>query len=86
MKGEVVIDSKGEITSSLPLDDNNINEVGSLISNILQDINSYMRLNDNAMGDLKKTTLLLGDNHEITIIVGADNIKASVKEINNVLG
>jgi hypothetical protein len=78
MKGEVVIDPQGEVTSSLPLDDGPVQQIGILISNILQDLNSYMRLNGNAMGDLKKTTLLLGKNHEVTIIVGEDSIKASV--------
>jgi hypothetical protein len=31
----VIIDSKGEVTSSLPLNDTNINEIGVLITNIL---------------------------------------------------
>lgn len=41
----------------------------------------YMRMNQNVMGDLKKTTIRLGNNHEMNIIVGAENIKAIVKEI-----
>ena len=81
MKGEFIIDSKGEITSSLPLGHDETNEVGVLISNILQDINMFMRMNQQAMGDLKRTTLRLGQNHEVSIIVGADQIKAIVREI-----
>ena len=54
--------------------------MGVLISNILQDINSYMKMNQNAMGEFKKTTLRIGT-HEISIVVGAEVIKASVKEI-----
>lgn len=65
----------------MPLDDPAISEVGILITNILQDISSYMKMNDNAVGELKKTTLLLGDDHEVHIVVTADQIKASIKEI-----
>lgn len=42
-----------------------------------------MRMNGGAPGDLKKTTLRLGTGHEISIAVGADSIKAVVKEINS---
>ena len=81
MKGHVMIDSKGEISTSLPLDNEKANELGQVISNILQDINSYMKMNQSAMGDLKKTTLRLGGHHEISFVVGNDQIKAVVKEI-----
>jgi len=81
MKGHVIIDSKGEISTSLPLDNEKTNELGQVITNILQDINSYMRMNQNAMGDLKKTTIRIGGNHEISFVVGNDQVKAVVKEI-----
>jgi hypothetical protein len=42
-----------------------------------------MRLNDNAMGELSKTTLRLGNNHEVQIVVGLDQIKATVKELSS---
>ena len=72
MKGQVIIDSKGEITTSLPLDSEYTNELGLIISNILQDINTYMKFNNNQMGDLKKTTLRIGNHHEVSIVVGSD--------------
>ena len=40
----------------------------------------YMKHTGGAVGDLKKTVLRLGDNHEIRIVVGAENIKAVVRE------
>ena len=46
----------------------------------MQDINSYMRMNNNEPGDLRKTTVTVGK-HEINILVGAEVIKASVKEV-----
>jgi hypothetical protein len=76
-----VIDAKGEISSTLPLNNEQTNELGVVISNILQDINTYMRMNNNVMGDLRKTTLRLGNTHEISIVVGNEQIKAIVKEI-----
>jgi hypothetical protein len=45
MKGEVIIDAKGEITSSLTIGNEELHEIGDLITNILQDINTYMRMN-----------------------------------------
>ena len=83
MKGQVIIDARGEISSTLPLGNDQTNELGLVISNILQDINSYMRTTGNAPGELRKTTLLLGNNHEVRIVVGADQIKAVVRELNN---
>ena len=81
MKGELVIDSKGEVASSLNLDDDQMNELAVLIGNILQDVNSYMRMNNNETGELKKTTLRLGNNHEMRIVVGADQITAQIDEL-----
>ena len=81
MKGNIIIDSKGEITSTLPTNNDDTNEIGLIISNILQDINTYMRMNQNAMGELKKTTLRLGGHHEVNIVVGNDQIKAVVREL-----
>ncbi len=81
MKGEVIIDMKGEISSTLPHSNEQTNELGVLISNILQDLGAYMRLNHGQTGDLKKTTLRLGDSHELRIVMGADRIKAVVLEI-----
>ena len=81
MKGEVIIDMKGEISSTLPHSNEQTNELGVLISNILQDLGAYMRLNHGQTGDLRKTTLRLGDSHEIRIVMGADRIKAVVLEI-----
>jgi hypothetical protein len=40
----------------------------------------YMKHTGGGVGDLKKTVLRLGDNHEIRIVVGAENIKAVVRE------
>jgi len=45
--GEIIIDAKGEVTSTLPLENEDLNEMSSVISNILQDINSYMIMNKN---------------------------------------
>ena len=39
-----------------------------------------MRMNDNEMKDLRKTTLRVGK-HEINIVVGNEVVKASVKEV-----
>ena len=85
MKGEVEINSSnGEISSSLSLSNEHTNEVGQVITNILQDVNTYMRLNGGAaqIGDLKKTTLLLSNiGHEVRIVVGSESIKAIVRPI-----
>ena len=82
MKGEVLISTQsGVITSTLPTNLERNNEIGNAISNILQDIQMYMRQTGGAVGDLKKTVLRLGDEHEVHIVVGAENIKAVVKEI-----
>ena len=67
----------------MPIDNEKTNELGLIINNILQDINSYMRLNNDQTGDLRKTTLRLGQHHEISIVIGSDQIKAVVKEINH---
>jgi len=80
MKGEVIIDSKGEVSSSLPLSGEGAGELGHLITSILQDVNMYMCLGEIQAGSLKKTTLRLGNQHEVQIVVGADSIKASVTE------
>lgn len=81
MKGQVIIDAKGEISSSLPLDNEQCNQMGLIINNILQDINTYMKMNNNQPGELRKTTLRIGNHHEVSIVVGSDQIKAVVKEI-----
>ena len=81
MRGYVTIDSKGEISSSLPLGNEDTNELGVVIQNILQDVNSYMRMNGNQLGDLHQTTLRLGNAHEVKIVVNPENITALVKEI-----
>ena len=39
-----------------------------------------MKMNNGTMGDLKKTTLRVGS-HEVSIVVGEEVIKASVKEV-----
>ena len=70
----------GVITSTLPTSLERNNEIGNAITNILQDIQMYMKHTGGAVGDLKKTVLRLGDNHEIRIVVGAENIKAVVRE------
>lgn len=77
----MIIDMKGEISSTLPHSNEQTNELGVLISNILQDINSYMRANQGQCGQLHKTTLRLGASHEVRIVVGSDRIKAVVREI-----
>ena len=80
-----MIDSKGEISSTLPLNNTETNELGMLICNMLQDINSYMRGNN--VTDLRKTTVRLGSGHEISIVMGGDGIKAVVKEVgDNLVG
>jgi hypothetical protein len=81
MKGEVEINqTNGEISSTLALSNEQTNELGQVITNILQDVNSYMRMNGGQMGDLRKTTLLLGNlGHEVRIVVGQDTIKAIVR-------
>ena len=86
MKGEVSISIPGnEVSSTLPLmADQQTNEVAQCITNILQDINQYMKLNGGAaqLGELRKTTLVLGNiGHEVRIVVGTDNIKAVVRPI-----
>ena len=87
MKGTVSIDSKGEITSTLPLGDEKTNELGIVISSILQDINSYMKSSQGSqMGELRKTTLRLGNSHEVRIVVGAEQIKAKIIELGGAEG
>jgi hypothetical protein len=81
MKGVVIIDMIGEISSTLPHSTEQTKELGVLISNILQDIAGYMRLIQGQSGDLKKITLRLGDSHEVRVVMGADRIKAVVREI-----
>ena len=83
MKGEVIIDSKGEISSTLAHSNEQTKELGVIISNILQDINTYMtKVNSQEKHlQLRKTTLRLGNSHEVRIVVGADQIKAVVREI-----
>jgi hypothetical protein len=49
----------------------------------LQDINAYMKANNSVMGDLRKTTLRLGNGHEVTFVQGNDQIKAIIKEISD---
>jgi hypothetical protein len=85
MKGEVLIDMKGEISSTLPHSTEQTNELGILISNILQDINAYMRTSGGSTGELRKTVLHL-NNHVVRIVIGTDKIKAIVKEINTTTG
>ena len=60
--------------------DGSANEPGLVTSNILQDINTYMRMNGGQTGELRKSTLRLGDKHEVSIVVGTDHIKAVVRE------
>eukprot|EP00347_Sterkiella_histriomuscorum_P019596 403341026 len=91
MKGQVIIDLKGEITSSLPIDNEQTNEIVQLINNILQDVNQYMKQNNNQMGELRKTTLLVGGSngqnaHEVCIVIGSDKIQAVVKEVFSAAG
>ena len=86
MKGEVIIDMKGEISSTLPHSNEQTNALGVIISNILQDLSTYMRLNQGQTGELRKTTLRLGDSHEVRIVVGAERIKAVVREIGEAAG
>ena len=82
MKGEVLIHTEtGEITTTLPTPIERNNEIGVAITNILQDIQMYMKQTGGAVGDLKKTVLRLGDEHEVRIVVGAEHIKAVVKEV-----
>ena len=83
MKGEVEINqTNGEISSTLALSNEQTNELGQVITNILQDVNSYMRMNGGQMGDLRKTTLLLGNlGHEVRIVVGQESIKAIVRPV-----
>ena len=73
------------MSSTLPLiNEAQSEEVADCIKNILQDINQYMRLNGGpaSLGELRKTTLVLGNiGHEVRIVVGADNIKAVVRPI-----
>jgi hypothetical protein len=47
MKGEVIINSKGEISSTLSHSTDQSQELAVLLSNILQDINLYMSKNNN---------------------------------------
>jgi hypothetical protein len=83
MKGEVEINqTNGEISSRLALSNEQTNELGQVITNILQDVNSYMRMNGGQMGDLRKTTLLLGNlGHEVRIVVGQESINAIVRPV-----
>ncbi len=85
MKGEIEINStNGEISSSLSLSNEHTNELGQAITNILQDVNTYMRMNGGAgeVGELKKTSLLLSNiGHEVRIVVGPESIKAIVRPI-----
>jgi len=41
-----------------------------------------MRTNGGQTGDLRKTTIRLGSTHEIRIVVGENQVKAVVKDLN----
>lgn len=79
MKGEVIINSKGEVSSTLTHSTEQTQELAVLLSNILQDVNSYMAQVNKLQ--LRKTTLQLGNHHQVSIVVGSDQIKAVVKEL-----
>ena len=92
MRGLVEIDRKsGQVESKLSqvedgatiseLSEQQLQEIGQCLTNILQDVNSYMRSNNNEMGDLEKATLKLDEHHYVNIVVSHDTIKASVGEI-----
>lgn len=46
----------------------------------------YIKQTGGAVGDLKRTVLRLGDEHELRIVVGAEHIKAVVKELGKAEG
>ena len=86
MKGEVLIHTQtGEITTTLATPLEKTNEIGVAITNILQDIQMYIRQTGGA-AELKKTVLRLGNEHEVRIVVGAEHIKAVVREIGAAAG
>lgn len=86
MRGEVEIDKHtGKVESKLSqveegatlseLSGEQLEEIGQRLTNILQDVNTYMRETEST-GALEKTTLKLDQHHFVNIIVSNDKIKA----------
>ena len=52
-----------------------------VITNILQEINGYMKANNNQMGELDHTSLKLGTSHHVNIALNEDKIRAIVTDM-----
>ena len=94
MKGLVEVDIEtGEVTSKLSqlegttiseMPDEQLNQIGNNLTNILQDVNLYMSMNggEAKLGRMQKITLKLDDHHYMNIIINDKQIKAQVETIN----
>ena len=94
MKGLVEVDIEtGEVTSKLSqlegttiseMPDDQLNQIGNNLTNILQDVNLYMSMNggEAKLGRMQKITLKLDDHHYMNIIINDKQIKAQVETIN----
>ena len=81
MKGLVEVDIEtGEVTSKLSqlegttiseMPDEQLNQIGNNLTNILQDVNLYMSMNggEAKLGRMQKITLKLDDHHYMNIII-----------------
>ena len=58
-------------------------QIGTNLTNILQDINLYMRMNggEDQLGAMQKITLKLDEHHFVNIISNKTTIKANVEMI-----
>ena len=71
----------GATLSEMPQDQ--LEQIGTNLTNILQDVNLYMRMNggEDQLGPLQKITLKLDEHHFVNIISTNTTIKAHVEMI-----
>jgi hypothetical protein len=95
MKGIVEIDiatgavssklsSQGEGASVEELTNEQLAQIGTNLTNILQEINSFARENggDSQLGQFQRMTLKLDEHHFVSIGMGDGKIQAVVEEAN----
>ena len=93
MKGLVEVDMEtGDVTSKLnqidgvtvsEMTEEQLNQIGTNLTNILQDVNQYMSMNggEAQLGRMQKITLKLDSHHYMNIIINEKTIKAQVDTI-----
>ena len=93
MRGVVEVDrSTGEVTSQISqvegaglaqLTEDQINQIGSTLTHIMQDANQLMRFNGGEadLGHLQRISLKLDEHHFVNIVASETKIKAHVDSI-----